>query len=50
MKPRLVPLFFDPGRDSDFDKMLAALHALLAEHAEFLEPLPLGSACPRPTP
>ncbi|HPM79048.1 MAG TPA: hypothetical protein PLF81_00015 [Candidatus Anammoximicrobium sp.] len=46
MKPRLVPLFFDPGRDSDFDRMLSDLRTLLAEHAEFLEPVPLGGRLP----
>jgi hypothetical protein len=46
MKAQLVPLYFDPGRDDDFDKMLAALRTLLAEHAEFLEPVPLGGRIP----
>lgn len=46
MKAQLVPLYFDPGRDEDFDKMLAALRTLLAEHAEFLEPVPLGGQIP----
>ena len=36
MKARLVPLYFDPGRDSDFDKMLEALRPLLAERVELL--------------
>jgi hypothetical protein len=42
-KPVLVPLYFDPGRDADFDKMLQALTALLGEQADFLPPRPLGS-------
>ena len=46
MKARLVPLFFDPGRDDDFDKQLAALKSLLAEHVELLEPVPLGARLP----
>ncbi len=46
MKARLVPLYLDPGRDSDFDKQLAALHVLLAEEAEILAPVALGSPLP----
>lgn len=47
MKARLVPLYFDPGRDSDFDRMLDALRPLLAERVEFLDPLPLGAPLPQ---
>jgi len=43
MKARLIPVYFDPGRDSDFDTQLAALHSLLDEQVEFLEPVPLGA-------
>ena len=46
MKARLIPLYYDPGRDSDFDRQLAALQSLLAEDAELLEPLPLGAPLP----
>jgi hypothetical protein len=46
MKPRLVPLYFDPGRDSGFDTQLHALRTLLASEAEFLTPMPLGSKLP----
>jgi hypothetical protein len=46
MKARLVPLYFDPGRDEDFDRMLEALRPLLADRAELLEPLPLGAPLP----
>jgi len=46
MKAQLVPLYFDPGRDADFDKMLAALRTLLADHADLLEPVPLGGRIP----
>ena len=28
---RLVPLYFDPGKDDGFDVQLAALRALLAD-------------------
>jgi hypothetical protein len=47
MKARLVPLYFDPGRDSDFDKMLEALRPLLAERVELLQPQPLGAPLPQ---
>ena len=43
MKARLIPIYFDPGRDSDFDKQLKALRSLLADLVELLEPVPLGS-------
>jgi len=46
MKARLVPLYFDPGRDSDFDKMLEAIRPLLADQVELLEPAPLGGPIP----
>lgn len=46
MKARLVPLYFDPGRDDDFDTELAVLKELLAEEAEFLEPVALGQPIP----
>lgn len=46
MKARLVPVYFDPGRDADFDTQLAALHNLLADDIEFLTPVALGSPLP----
>ena len=46
MKARLVPLYFDPGRDGDFDTQLRVLKGLLAEEAEILDPVPLGGAVP----
>ncbi len=46
MKPRLIPIFFEPGRDEGFDTQLANLRALLAEDAEFLDPVPLGAPLP----
>jgi hypothetical protein len=46
MKARLVPLYFDPGRDSDFDRMLEALRPLLADRVELLDPVPLGASLP----
>jgi hypothetical protein len=47
MKACLVPLYFDPGRDQDFDMQLERLNALLSDEAEFLEPLPLGYNLPK---
>lgn len=46
MKARLVPLYFDPGRDADFDRQLAALRRLLGDQVEWLDPRPLGSPLP----
>jgi hypothetical protein len=45
MKARLVPVYF-PGRDQDFDKQSLILEELLAEEAELLEPVALGSPLP----
>ncbi len=46
MKPRLVPVFFDPGRDGGFDTQLANLRTLFAGDAEFLTPVALGQPLP----
>jgi hypothetical protein len=46
MKARLVPVYFDPGRDNEFDTQLEILKALLAEEVELLAPVPLGEALP----
>jgi hypothetical protein len=46
MKPRLVPIYFEPGRDEGFDKQLANLRTLLADDAELLAPVALGSPLP----
>ena len=46
MKARLIPLYFDPGRDSEFDQQMGVLRSLLAEEAEFLPEQPLGTAMP----
>ena len=45
MLPRLLPLYF-PSRDAEFDTQLATLHELLAGHAEWLPPAPLGYPLP----
>jgi hypothetical protein len=46
MRARLVPVYFDPGRDADFDVQLDILVSLLGDQAEFLPPVPLGAALP----
>jgi len=46
MKARLAPLYFDPGRDADFDTQLATLQTLLADVAELLDPVALGDRLP----
>ncbi len=40
MKARLVPLYFEPGRDRDFDTQLQVLAGLLRDDAELLPPVP----------
>lgn len=46
MKTKLVPVHFDPGRDSDFDRQLAAIKELLGDRADLLPPVPLGAQLP----
>lgn len=46
MKAVLTPLFFDPGRDGDFDIHLSLLKELLADEAEFGAPVALGQPLP----
>lgn len=46
MKTRLVPVYFDPGRDSGFDDQVNTLRNLLAEEAEILAPVALGDPIP----
>ena len=46
MKPRLVPLYFDPGRDGDFDVQLNHIRELIGADVELLEPVALGKALP----
>jgi len=47
MKSLLVPVYLTAGRNSEFDSQLAILKELLAEEAEFLDPVPLGSTLPK---
>jgi len=46
MRARLIPLYFDPGRDGDFDRQLAALRTLLSDDVEMLDPVALGNPLP----
>jgi hypothetical protein len=46
MKARLVPVYFDPGRDDEFDGQVNVLKDLLAEEAEILAPAALGDPLP----
>ncbi|MCR8633054.1 hypothetical protein [Paenibacillus radicis (ex Xue et al. 2023)] len=46
MKARLVPMYFATARDHEFDDQLERLKTLLAEEAEILEPVALGSPIP----
>lgn len=46
MKARLVPLFFQSGKDTEFVKRIEALRRLLVDEADILEPRALGSALP----
>jgi hypothetical protein len=46
MKARLVPLYLSSEADADFTRQTRALAALLQQHADFLDPRPLGSTLP----
>jgi len=46
MKALLAPLYFDPGKDDEFGVHLDIVHKLLAEVADFTEPLALGEPLP----
>lgn len=46
MKARLVPVHFKSGRDAVFNRQVERLQNLLAEEAEILEPVALGSPIP----
>ncbi|MHB0874695.1 MAG: hypothetical protein ACYC5O_01495 [Anaerolineae bacterium] len=46
IKARLLPVYFDPGRDDEFDTQVDVLRHLLAEEAELLAPVPLGTTLP----
>ena len=46
MKARLVPVYFDPGRDADFDRQRDALGRLLGDVADLVPPVALGRPLP----
>jgi hypothetical protein len=46
MKAVLTPLYFNPGRDRDFDAHLSILKNLLVEEAEFTQAVALGQPVP----
>ncbi len=43
MKAQIRPVYFDPGRDEEFDLQMERLQSLFGHKADFLEPIPLGS-------
>ncbi len=46
MKVQLLPVYFDPGKDDNFEKHLGIVKELLKDEADFLEPHPLGGKMP----
>jgi hypothetical protein len=42
-KARLVPLYFDPGRDAEFDEQLDRLREMIGDLVDFAEPVALGT-------
>lgn len=46
MKARLVPVYFESGRNREFDEQVARLKHLLAAEAEIFEPVALGTPLP----
>jgi hypothetical protein len=46
MKARLVPVYFPSGKDDEFSRQLSRLKRLLADEAEILTPVALGSTLP----
>ena len=46
MKANLVPIYFEPGRDENFDKHLKIVKDLLKDEAKFSEPYALGKQLP----
>ena len=46
MKARLAPIYFQRGRDEEFDEQVVRLRSLLADVAEFLDPVGLGAPVP----
>lgn len=46
MKIKLIPVYFEPGRDENFDKHLNIVKDLLKDEAEFTAPRALGTTLP----
>ncbi len=46
MKTKLIPVYFDPGRDENFDKHLLICKTLLSDDADFLPAVALGATLP----
>ncbi len=46
MKARLIPVYFESGTDDDFKRQVDRLKRLLADEAEILDPVALGSPLP----
>lgn len=46
MKARLLPVYFSSGMDEEYAKQVDTLRELLANEAEILEPVPLGTLVP----
>ena len=49
MRAKVTPLFFDKGRNDDFDIQLDLLKEILADYIEFLDEVPLGDSIPSDT-
>jgi hypothetical protein len=46
MRSKVTPLFFEKGRNEDFDTQLNLLKGILADYVEFQEEVPLGDPIP----
>ena len=46
MNITLLPLYFNPGRDANFDIHLDLVKTFLKEEADFLDPVPVGGDLP----
>lgn len=46
MKARIVPIYFEPGRNHEFDLQLSRVRRMLSAEADILEPVALGNELP----
>ena len=46
MRSKVTPLYFEKGRNEDFDIQLKLLKETLADYVEFQEDIPLGDPVP----